>query len=400
MKGRAVVSDPHHRSGHLVKIRTWLAKPIASLAICALGLAGITVATTARATAGINGPVELPRLVAPGSNYEANLTAEVGFWTLGRIAAAGLNDPDAVAPTGGWDDLSAPWTGQGLVSKTVGKLLMEYTHSATGEKQLAACSADVVTSANKSVITSAGHCFKYTGIGTSASNSGDWVATNAAFIPGFNGASLTRDYGSSQLPGTDIAPYGVWAVTRAWVPNFWYYNASWVLGSDVSMAVVDNPYDSRPIADVTGGQRIAFNHVHNPQTVHQFGYPTDNARNWYGTANNDGTTASNGADRSDWRNYDGRTLMYAHGTSFGDDYYYGNDLASAMSPGSSGGPWLEDFDPATGAGVQIGVTSRFSDRYGTAVPLPSWQMGPTSVSQGFGSATQEMYARAQSATVN
>jgi len=382
-----------------MEIRKWLVKPAASFAICALGLTGITVATATQANAGINGPVELPRLVAPGSNYEANLAVEADFWTLGRIAAAALSDTDQVAPTGGWDDLSAPWTDQGLVAKTVGKLLTEYTHSVTGATMLSACSANVVTSSNKSVITSAGHCFKFTGVGTSPSNNGDWVATNVAFIPGFNGANLTRDYNSVQPAGTDIAPYGVWTVTRAWVPNIWYYNASWVLGSDVAMAVVDNPHDSRPIADVTGGQRIGFSQVSNPQTVYQFGYPTDNSRNWYGSKNNDGTNASNGANPSDWRDYDGRTMMYAHGTSFSDNYYYGNDLMSAMSPGSSGGPWLKEFDPATGTGVQIGVTSRFTNASGTLVPTV-WMQGPALVSQGFGPATQEMYTKAQAASTN
>ncbi|RVW08478.1 hypothetical protein EGT67_16305 [Prescottella agglutinans] len=399
-----------------MEIRKWLVKPAASFAVCALGLTGIALATSTPANAGLNGPVEIDRLVTAGSNYEANLTAEVGFWTLRNIAAAGLSGPldndygqEEVAPPGGWDNLSAPWTGQGLVSKTVGKLLMQFTNiGGNGKPFVDACSANVVTSANKSVITAAGHCFKMSAL--MGGNTGDWVATNAVFIPGFNGANLKRgqpivdgvvkDPELDQPPGTDVAPYGVWAVTRAWMPYNWYYNASWILGSDVAMAVVDNPYDSRPIADVTGGQRIGFNQVSNPQTVYQFGYPTNNSRNWYGYKNNDGTKASNGAAPSDWRDYAGRTMMYAHGTSFQDDLTYGNSIPSAMSPGSSGGPWFKDFDPATGTGVQIGVTSRFSDMSGTFAPTGSWQMGPALVSQGFGPATQEMYQKAQAASTN
>ncbi|MFC4606035.1 trypsin-like serine peptidase [Rhodococcus kronopolitis] len=375
-----------------MKISNWLAKPAAYLATCALALTGFAVATAAPANAASD-LVELKRPVAAGSTYEADLKKDADFWTLGKMAAAGLNSDgnDEIAPSGGWDELSAPWTDQGLVSRTTGKLLTEYTHTVGGKKVLSACSANVVTSANKSVITSAGHCFKLAGVVMGAVI-GDWEATNVAFIPGFNGANLPRDFDNSQPPGTDVAPYGVWPVTRVWMPSNWYYGANWVNGSDVAMAVVDNPYDSRPVEDVTGGQRIGFNQVSNPQTVYQFGYPTDNSRNWYSKG------ASNG-DPSDRRNYDGRTMMYAHGTSFSDKYYYGNDLISAMSPGSSGGPWLKDFDPATGAGVQIGVTSRFSNAQGTIVPT-AWLAGPALVSQGFGAVSQAMYEKAQMATTN
>ncbi|WP_433145510.1 hypothetical protein ACQPZ8_02310 [Actinomadura nitritigenes] len=71
------------------------------------------------------------------------------------------------------------------------------------------------------------------------------------------------------------------------------------------------------------------------------------------------------------RGYDGRTMMYAHNSTTIDDAQLGNmghDMASAMSPGSSGGPWLTGFDPATG--TQIGVTSRFTNPTGDAPWCP------------------------------
>ncbi|MBD2891280.1 hypothetical protein amrb99_01830 [Actinomadura sp. RB99] len=361
-------------------------------------------------------PYALPPLVAAGAAHDRDLAAEVAYWTTDRIARIGFNDDsgnengqgaDAYAPAGGWDTLSAPWSSGGLISRTAGKLLVHFHNTGNASDTLStSCSANVVTSANQSVITAAGHCFR---VDSNVGLTGTYEADNAVFIPGFNGASLAR-YVPGSTPGTTapgpaVAPYGVWGVTRAWVTYDWHVHSNWTLGSDVGMAVVAKPGESRPIGQVVGAQNIAFGVSGNPKELYQFGYPTDNVRNWYWGKNNDGTNASYGVPASQRRGFDGRTMMYAHNSTTIDDAQLGNmghDMASAMSPGSSGGPWLTGFDPATGTGTQIAVTSRFTNPTGDAPwypwVAPSWQVGPWSAGQGFGVQSKAVYDLAQAAT--
>ncbi|MGW9210587.1 trypsin-like serine peptidase [Embleya sp. NPDC055664] len=387
-----------------------------------VGVLGLTAAalfaapTTARADD--TAPVELPRLVTGDpANHAGMLQTEVNWWNLARIAEYGLNadGADAFPPPGGWDDLSRPWAGQGTVSRTTGKLLMVYRNSFDPSQYVpSACSANVITAANRSTIVTAGHCFKVTANLRGAL--GDDVVVNAVFIPGFNGANVPRftgtDDSTAPPPGTDVAPYGVWGVTRAWITPTWDGDSTFRSGGDVAMATVERPGDPTPIQQITGGQNIAFGVAANPLTLHQFGYPTDNNRNWYWSKNSDGSTAADfGVAPSLRRGFDGRTLMYAHGDTIADSTVgLAHDMASAMSPGSSGGPWLMNFDPATGNGTQIAVTSRFTDPTGTSPwwdaawaivhgGTPNWAYGPYLMSNGFGDLTQAMYNVARNATV-
>ncbi|MGC0418091.1 trypsin-like serine peptidase [Embleya sp. AB8] len=383
--------------------------------VLGLTAAALTVAPTAHADN--SAPVELPRMVAADPvNHAATLQTEVTWWNVARIAEYGLNSDgaDAFPPPGGWDDLSKPWTGQGSVSRTAGKLLMVYRNSVNGQYVPAACSANVITAANQSTIVAAGHCFKVTANIRGAL--GDDVVVNAAFIPGFNGANVPRfaggDDSTAPAPGTDIAPYGVWGITRAWITPTWDGDSTFRSGGDVAMATVERPGDPTPIQQLTGGQNIAFNVATNPLSLYQFGYPTDNTRNWYWKRNNDGTTSANfGVDPSLRRGFDGRTLMYAHsGNTIGDSTVgIAHDMVSAMSPGSSGGPWLMNFDPATGTGTQIAVTSRFTNTTGDSPwwdaawaiingSTPNWAYGPYLMSNGFGDLTKTMYDVVQNTT--
>ncbi|MGA4543193.1 hypothetical protein ACPA54_24700 [Uniformispora flossi] len=400
--------------------RSPLRRKIARI-VTALGMTAAALTAAPAAHAASTAPVELPRLVREdAANHAPMLEAEVNFWNVARIAAVGLNNDgqDAFAPPGGWDDLSRPWaggpSGPGSVARTAGKLLMLYRNSLSGDIIPSACSANVVTSANKSTIVAAGHCFKVSA-NIRGYIYGDDVIVNAVFIPGFNGAALARYNGSEAnagLPGTDVAPYGVWGLTRAWITPTWDGDDTFRSGGDVAMATVERPGDPTPIQDVTGGQNIAFGVDTNPMTLYQFGYPTDNYRNWYWSKNNDGSqTPAWGVDPSQWRGFDGRSLMYAKGTTIPDATIgsFGHDMPSAMSAGSSGGPWLMNFDPATGTGTQIAVTSRFTNTTGnspwwdaanmvTHGATPNWGYGPYLVSNGFGSLSQAMYDVVQNAT--
>ncbi|MFF5207318.1 trypsin-like serine peptidase [Streptosporangium sp. NPDC000396] len=357
------------------------------LAVTATAAGGLAPAAHADTT-----PYEMARMVPAGAGYQSALRAEINHWTTGRIAAAALNDDtgnaigrgsDAVPPADGWNDLAAPWKGQGLITGTAGKLLLRVNDAATGQfDHLAACTATVVQSANRSVAVTAGHCFREQL--ASNLNGPNHIAVNAVFVPGFDGTHLTRipanltdpqainDYvRNTPLPGPDIAPYGVWGVTRVWLTNTWSRNKNNFSGNDMAAFLVDNPDATAPIQDITGGQAIAFDHPRG-QFMTAFGYPTFNrtssagSAQWYAPqydGNNlplFGKPGANGVPAGQVRAYDGRALIVSRGTTTPDTGGNFDDIMpTAQAQGSSGGPWFDTFDPATGTGTLIGVVSHF-----------------------------------------
>ncbi|WP_156042559.1 trypsin-like serine peptidase [Rhodococcus sp. UNC363MFTsu5.1] len=329
-------------------------------------------------------PVELPPMVAAGSGYAAELKAAVDYWTVDRLAQGGLNDDNLangldgqgsdviVEPTAGGDALSATFTGQGQIRKTAGKLLLKRTKPRSADYVLTSCSANVVSSANQSVVLTAAHCLR---MDSSNWDFGTGIETTqtvgAVFIPGFDGAALARHVpgsdGGTTMPGTDIAPYGVWGVTRAWITNGWAADASQFgegPGHDMAAFLVDSPTDSRPIQQVTGGQQVGFN-LPQGKVLTGFGYPSDNIKSWYappmvdGVPTRTGAANRNGVPSELQRSFDGRTLKVSSGQTTGIASRYLDVLPAAISPGASGGPWFEQYDPATGTGIQVAVTSHF-----------------------------------------
>ncbi|WP_370417939.1 serine protease [Streptomyces sp. QH1-20] len=355
-----------------------------------LGVIGLVAALlTAAPPARADVPAfELIPMVPAGADYQQKLRSEVEFWTLEKMAATGLNheDQDATPPPGGWDDLSKPWPRKaGLVSRTAGKFFIQNKDVVTGAVSTTSCSGDVVNSANQSVVVTAAHCLRiHTPINVGFGNT---MITNMVFVPGFNGANLERRTSSTALPGKDIAPYGVWGVTREWITKTWSQSADWLLGHDMAAVLVDNPDDPRPIGQVTGGQQIGFNQPQN-QNNHVFGYPTINERNYYRPGN---------VSRQLQRTFDGRSLMTAQGTTRNDPVYYSDVMRGALSPGTSGGPLLQNFDPTTGEGVQVGVFSRYDDP-GQIIGLFGWVQGPNLSSTHLGDEEKAVYDAAQSAS--
>ena len=283
-------------------------------------------------------------VVAPAAASAASATqvpgAATDFWTAeamraatpldGVFATAGNAVGHAVA--GGVPSLvpasttGGPWTGGGKVTKTAGRVFFLFN----GAK--ASCSGDAVTSGNKSVVITAGHCVKY---------QGTWH-TNWVFVPGYDNGN---------------APYGEWAASQTLTTPQW--EASEDLNYDVGAAVV-NPLNGKRLTDVVGGQGIAFNQPRK-QNMYAFGYPAEGK-------------------------YDGTKLDYCSGRTF-VDFVSSNDngMRCDMTGGSSGGPWLLNFDPATGTGVQNSLNS-----FGYTF-LPGYMFGPY-----FGSDVQALYNAAQS----
>ncbi|MFE5742235.1 trypsin-like serine peptidase [Streptomyces celluloflavus] len=352
---------------------------IRRISMLAAAVALATVSTLGSAPAAYAaGPVEL-RLVPLGDGYEAGLQQQAGYWNLNRLSAAALNGDgaEAVAPAAGWDDTARPWAGGGKITRTAGKLVMRMRNAdGTGTTDvLGSCTATVVKSQNKSVVVTAAHCLRINW-GLNVPLDLNQVATNVLFIPGFRGENLPRvapgtDLNSGPAIGSDVAPYGVWAVTRAWWTEGWAAQANHFNNNDMAAMVVDNPADDRPIEEVVGGgQPIGFNPARTtPRT--NFGYPTLNIKSYSGpnfsstgVAVINGSPNVNNVPAAQQRIYDGRSLLFSQGPSWINREWWwdtNSDLMKTqLSPGASGGPWFKDFDPSTGEGVMVGVTSHFA----------------------------------------
>ncbi|MEV1239503.1 trypsin-like peptidase domain-containing protein [Nonomuraea sp. NPDC049750] len=252
-----------------------------------------------------------------------------------KLAMGAPGEPATVPPTSAPGNAAqaqaansggSAWTRGGAITKTTGRVFFTY------QGRNASCSGSAVTSANKSVVLTAGHCVKMGGA----------FHTNWVFVPGY-------DKGSR--------PNGTWAATKLLTTPQW--NASEDMDFDVAAAVVA-PLRGNALTDVVGGQGVAFNQARRQQ-MYAFGYPAAAP-------------------------YDGSKLTYCGGRAF-DDFLMSKDqgLTCDMTGGSSGGPWFLNFNETTGLGTQNSVNS-FKYNFAT-----KWMFGPY-----FGSEAQAVYQAAQS----
>ncbi|MGN9782092.1 peptidase [Nonomuraea sp. ZG12] len=242
-------------------------------------------------------------------------------WSTPPTAAAGVRLKRA--PNSG----GSPWTGAGAVVKTTGRVFF------TTQGRNSSCSGSAVTSQNKSVVLTAGHCVKLGGA----------FHTNWVFVPGYDAGAR---------------PHGTWVATRLLTTPQW--NSGEDVNFDVAAAVVA-PLAGKALTDVVGGQGVAFNQARRRQ-MYGFGYPAAAP-------------------------YDGSKLIYCSGRAF-DDFLLSRSLGLTcnMTGGSSGGPWMLNFDESTGLGTQNSVNSF---KYNFA---PNWMFGPY-----FGTEAQAVYQAAQGA---
>lgn len=245
-------------------------------------------------------------------------------WSVGGTAPAGVRQVAQQAQVPNSPGLR--WTDGGAVVRTVGRVFFT-----TANGRNSSCSGTAVTSANESVVMTAGHCVKLNGAAHR-----NWV-----FVPGFDNGRR---------------PFGTWVATRLLTTQQW--NAREDINFDVAAAVVA-PLDGRTLTDVVGGQGVAFNQARRQQ-MYSFGYPAAAP-------------------------FNGSRLIYCSGRSF-DDTVMTRDLGlrCAMTGGSSGGPWFRNFDESTGLGWLNSVNSF---KYNFA---PDFMFGPF-----FGDEAQAVYQAAQ-----
>lgn len=230
------------------------------------------------------------------------------FWTPERMREAAGSDPlipggtekrDARIPLGTEDELGAPWTGGGDIASTAGRLFFN-VYDEEGNAQVSSCSANVVESENKSVIMSANHC----------AHGQDYL-----FVPGYHDGEM---------------PYGGWTVNEIFAPE------RFTPSTDFAAFRLDKLEDL-PIQDVVGAQAVSFDGIR-PDRMNVFGYPrerTNEPENPYG----------------------GERLNYSESDTRDNAQWGMIGVASDMAHGVSGGPFLADFDPATGKGTQVAVVS-------------------------------------------
>ncbi|MGO4588635.1 trypsin-like serine peptidase [Paenarthrobacter sp. 2TAF44] len=166
------------------------------------------------------------------------------------------------------------------------------------------CSGNSVTAANKSTVSTAGHCV----------NEGPGAyATNFVFVPAYLNGS---------------APYGKWTARALYSPTQWASNGN--MQYDTAFAVM-NTLNGQRLADVVGSSGVQFNAARG-LSYKSFGYPAAPP-------------------------FNGESLKSCSGTATNDPYnpqFATQGIPCNMTGGSSGGPW---FIGNSSAGYQNSINS-------------------------------------------
>ena len=160
------------------------------------------------------------------------------------------------------------------------------------------CSGTAVSSENKSVVWTAGHCVHDGGDGT--------YHTNWMFVPAYKDGN---------------APLGRWTARELWTLNGWSINGSFKY--DLGAAVVNRDSLGRLLVNRVGGEGIAWNHPY-PQHWTDFGYPQASPFN--GNRQNVCTASYARQDNPD--SVSGPSTI---------------GIGCDMTGGSSGGGWIMNF---------------------------------------------------------
>lgn len=195
---------------------------------------------------------------------------------------------------------SATATAPGPGVPTVGALFTVDANGLTGHY----CTASVVDSPEGDLVLTAAHCINDNGV----------YRTDIVFVPGYH-------------DGQD--PYGVWTPIKLVVDPRWISNADQNL--DFGFLVVHRQGSTESVQQAAGGNRLGTNLGFN-LPVRVTGYPDDTEQPT--TCD----TVSHQAARYQLR--------------FDCGYF---------PDGTSGGPWVTDIDPATGAGTVVGVIGGYEE---------------------------------------
>jgi V8-like Glu-specific endopeptidase len=286
-----------------------------------LVLSGATVATAAPATTTSGGNVSTVARTSDGRAVTNDKIAKeiAAFWTPERMAsavditfagragtagaeraAAKPNGPaGAVAPVG-------PRVGTGDVrtmlneSLAVGKVYFTVPGGGT-----ASCSASTVASGKRRLVVTAGHCV-HGGAG------GQWYS-NWQFVPQYRNGSR---------------PYGTFVASSLNTRTAWINSSSY--SEDMGIAIMNNGgvYGAK-VVDTVGGHGLRWNYGYSV-SVTALGYPSNLGGGESQYFCQSGTWDAGGQQIRMWCN---------------------------MTYGSSGGPWLQEYNDQTGYGFINSVVS-------------------------------------------
>jgi V8-like Glu-specific endopeptidase len=342
---------PSHRITTVRAVRRWSATAVVVAVAPLLAIIGsapsaaagsgpsATAAATAARSANLDtrsalAPVRLPgqrqaRPYTPAQMRAFERTggdpAVLAYWTPQRMAAATPLDapddakvversvraltrkaPQSVKPTpstlkAGINRYPAPVTN---FSVTNGKLFIGGYESGSW------CSASAVNTPSGRVLVTAGHCV-HSGKG------GTWQ-NNLVFVPGYNAFAADRD------------PVGRFQAYRLRTFNAWIDNSD--LGRDVGFVTTFSGGDwGATVVSTVGGHGLSYNGGTEFDTS-IFGYPS---------------------------NRDGGDTMWACWGVATDNSWWDNRsrIGCGFGPGSSGGPWLWQYDNSSGQGYVRSVMS-------------------------------------------
>ncbi|KOV61786.1 lipoprotein [Streptomyces sp. NRRL WC-3618] len=269
--------------------------------------------------AGANGATSVGHTARLSGGAPVDSASDAGalarFWTPERMAHAVSLDkvatstrPDAakaLAPTGKPGTTPAARARSGTAglrineSAAVGRVF--FTNPSNGGSY--ACSASALNSDSKQMVVTAGHCVH-------GGSGGTWM-TNWVYVPRYRSGAR---------------PFGTFAAKQMRTFNSWISSSD--LKRDVAM-VTTWPLNGNKIVNVTGGHGMSWN-FSRTQPITIFGYP--------GNFNN------------------GESQWVCTGTTRAASDN-GLELQCNFGGGSSGGPWLREFNDSNGLGSVNGVMS-------------------------------------------
>jgi V8-like Glu-specific endopeptidase len=223
----------------------------------------------------------------------------VGYWTEGRLLSA--------EPSRNWRLPASQASPRATPSAhtpviTAPRVGALFSHDASGNHF---CTASVVASPGHDLLITAAHCIN--------GGKGNGYNQDIVFIPGYENGSK---------------PFGVWTVSKLLVDKDWATASD--PDYDVGFVVLE-PNDGKNIQDVLGANELAFNAGYS-NLVRVTGYPS--------SANAPVTCLNRTSRQSPSQ------LKFDCGGFFG---------------GTSGSPWVTDFDPRTRTGHIVGVIGGYQE---------------------------------------
>ena len=252
-------------------------------------------------------PARVHADTVPQATVPQAAPASLSASTRGRVGRDVPAIRTGTAPRATVDATGTRWNAaRAAVGRTTGKVFFTLGGSDY------VCSGSAVESADASTVLTAGHCVDEGGDGgRPGARATDWI-----FVPGY---------------ASGRAPFGSFVATHLATTSGWHLSGDFDV--DVGFADVGRNERGQTLAQAVGGQRIGFARPRGGRAI-AIGYPAAAP-------------------------FTGERLTYCAGSLLQDTWWGSPDqgLRCDMTGGSSGGPWVTGYDPETGTGTVVAVTS-------------------------------------------